>query len=253
MANLIKWNRKDYARLSWAIRNFNNKISEIKTEENKNYLPNIYNYRDVKGSIQTRSELNRVIKALNKFKQAGQEELIKTDSGMELTQWEYKELLNNRRIAKRRLQKELKEYNAPNEQGVTLAQMGIDEVEQIKAELKRLEALENLTGEKFIRMKNTLKNIGVLDYKMRKALVYRRNYEKALEEIKNFKNYDKLKNYLDRIQNPIKFYEYISQNAILSDLFIWYNSKTHNLQYGGFMSDEEAFDTALEEMGLLKN
>ena len=84
------------------------------------------------------------------------------------------------------------------------------------------------------------------DREMKMAIQYRENYEKALDEISGFKNYEKLKNVLDNIKNPIEFFNFIQKSDVMSDLFLWYDDEGSSLNYGGFVNNEEAFDFALE-------
>ena len=80
---------------------------------------------------------------------------------------------------------------------------------------------------------------------------FRENYYKALEGVKDFENYEKLKNKLDSIKNPTKFYEFIKQSDVLFDLLNYYSDKSGTLVYGAFATNEEAFDRGLEDVGLL--
>ena len=111
----IRWNRSDTATLSRAIRDFNKKVRELKTEENKLYLPEEISYKETKENITTRRELNRMINFLKRFKRQGAEELYITQAGEEMTKWERKELGIQARVAVRRLNRELAELSVPKE------------------------------------------------------------------------------------------------------------------------------------------
>jgi hypothetical protein len=109
----INWKQKDYLTLGKAVSNFNKKIRRLNQEEKRVYLPEEINYKEVKENIKTRSELNRVLNSLKRFGREGAEALYTTKAGEEITKWEKKELTIQSSIAKRRLQKELKELNLP--------------------------------------------------------------------------------------------------------------------------------------------
>lgn len=109
----IRWNRSDTATLSRAVRNFNKKIRELKTEENKLYLPEEISYKETKENITTRRELNRMINSLKRFQREGAEELYTTKAGEQMTVWERKELGIQARVAIRRLNKEYQELATP--------------------------------------------------------------------------------------------------------------------------------------------
>ena len=87
-------------------------------------------------------------------------------------------------------------------------------------------------------------SVGRTDYELAKSELFRKNFYKALEEISNFQNYDVLKKRLDKIKNPIKFYEFVKQSTILMDLFLWYK-ESDSLFYGSFSSNQEAFNSSL--------
>ena len=56
---------------------------------------------------------------------------------------------------------------------------------------------------------------------------------------------------LESIENPIQFYNYVKQSNILSDLFLYYRDKATSQTYGGFVDNQEAFDTAIfEQLGI---
>lgn len=65
----IRWRQGDYVKLGKAVAQFNRKIKEIQTEENKMYLPSFEKYEWQKENIKTRQEYNRVINSLKRFSQ----------------------------------------------------------------------------------------------------------------------------------------------------------------------------------------
>ena len=89
--SLIRWTRSDYAKLSYAVRQFNKKVSELEGLE-KNVAPPEFDYKEVKEAIYSRKELNRVIKSLKRFDKVSQQRVVEIPSGEKLTQWELSEL-----------------------------------------------------------------------------------------------------------------------------------------------------------------
>ena len=85
----IRWSRSDYAILGKAVAAFNRKKSKIETEENKLYMPNTLNYKDVKKDITTRTQLKEVIKNLKQFKEEDATELYVNQAGQQMTKWEH--------------------------------------------------------------------------------------------------------------------------------------------------------------------
>ena len=243
----IKWKQGDYIRLGQAVAKFNKKINEIKNEENKLYLPEEYVYKDVKGEITTRQELNRFINSLRRFNMEGAEELYKTDAGELLTKWERKELGINSRIIQNRLKKELKELNEPGETGYSRVQMGSVREKAIKAQLENSKKIEQLSGYEFKNLKRRLKTSGTSDYTMKKAITYKENYLNMIEIYSNFDNYDKLITKLKSIQNPIDFYNFVSKNELLSDITYMYEMDGSGI-IG--VNVQEGFNNMLESVGI---
>lgn len=280
----INWKQKDYLSLGRAVSNFNKKINELQKEEKKLYLPEIKSYKELKSKIMTRNELNRIIKSLKSFSSEGAEEPIKIKTGDIITKWEQKELGKQINIAKRGLRATIKDLEKPFSSGFSRAQMGSEEYREAQANLSSLKKaekiikpsnykkgegkanyykniLENMrhlknleikrTGE-FTRLKERIEKYGSLDYKYMKATIFRENFERALEEsgAQNFSNYEVLKNKLGRIKNPENFYKFISQSNVLMDIFEYYK-EGDGIVYGGFLTEEERFDYALSELGLI--
>lgn len=124
------------------------------------------------------------------------------------------------------------------------------EERQKRAELSNLKKFDKLTGYNFNRLKRRGLRWNELDREYKKAELYRENYYIAIEQLKNFKNYEIFKNKLDSFKNPQDFYDYISQSEVLSDIFMWYDNEAGTFVYSGFASNEDAFDYALQvELG----
>lgn len=244
MASLIRWTRSDYAKLSRAVSSFNKKVNELeKMVEDDSFLPDTRDYKELKNKIVSRRELNRVIKSLKQF---NQESSIKvtTSGGQDITKWEYKELKKSRRRALNNLAKE--------EGQIVLGRqsigMGDERLQEIEATRKSIGKLENVKGSEFERIASRIESVGRTDYKLARDKQFMDNFYKAVKELKNYDNYDTFIKELSKIKNPTKFYEYISQNStIMSDLFKWYKDDNGTIIYGGFASNQEAFNTALQK------
>lgn len=242
----IRWKRGDYISLGRAVSQFNKKINELQQEENKLYLPSPMDYKKVKEEITTRKELKRIINSLKRFQQEDASELYETEAGEQLTKWEYRELKKQVARANRRLTKELKELEKPLENGFSRIQMGSQREKEIKAQIKRLNKLEEKTGFDFNRLKKSIRFQGSSDYMMKKSIVYRENYINEMEKYKNFENYEKLMDKLKSITNPIKFYEFVSKNELTKDLTYQSDEFYSQIEFNRFVEDvlgEELEDT----------
>ena len=213
----IQWKKKDYIRLGKAVSDFNKKIKELQVNENINYLPNLEEYSEVKKTIATRQELNRVINSLRRFQKEGAEDLYKTEAGEELTIWEYNELNRLRKQAIKRLNEEKAPLEEPISSGFSKAQMGSSEYKRLQANIENISKLEELKGYEFQSLKQRLRFIGASDYVYKKAVIYKQNYLEELEKYSSFDNYDLL---IKKINNlsPERFYEVMSATELTKDL-----------------------------------
>ena len=239
MDSLIRWKRGDYIKLGQAVSRFNKIINELDTDE-RNFLPELKDYKEIKEHITSRKELNRIIKSLRRV---DTENLLNTkilESGEEISKWEYQELNKARRRAFRNLELE-RESILKDRPSIG---MGDERLSEIHAIEQSFIDLENRTGKDLKRLKTRIFSVGRSDYKLSKDELFRRNFYTALEGISNFQNYDILKKELDKIKNPTKFYEFVKKSPVLMDLFLWYK-ESDSLFYGGFNDNEEAFNSTL--------
>lgn len=242
----IRWQRGDYITLGKAVSQFNKKINELQKEESKDYLPDTLEYKEVKENITTRKELNRVINSLRRFKKEGAEDLYTLESGEQLTKWEMNEIRLQRNIAVRRLNQELEQLNEPiNGSKFSRIQMGSEEARKIESTLESIQKLESKKGFDFDRIKNRIKYIGTSDYTLKKAYIFRENFMKELENLKdNTPEFQKVYDFFKNINNPITFFNTTQKSQALQDFFVWYkNPET----YAEFDSNSELVDYILEE------
>ena len=239
MDSLIRWKRSDYMKLSKAVSRFNKIINELEVDE-KEYLPELKDYKELRDKITSRKELNRII---NSLKRATEENLLTKkiyESGEVISKWEFQEVNKARNRAFRNLEKERQGIL----QGRQSIGMGDERLSEIHAMEQSFLDLEERKGADLKRLKARIFSVGRSDYALAKDKLFRDNFYKALEGISNFQNYDLLKKELDKIKNPTKFYEYVSKSPVLMDLFLWYK-ESDSLFYGGFNDNQDAFDSTL--------
>lgn len=130
--------------------------------------------------------------------------------------------------------------------------MGSQEYREILANLRSLKNLELKKGGDFTRMKERIAKYGNLDYKMVKATIFRENFMEALKQsgAENFENFSLLEKKMNRIKNPINFYEFIKNSNVFMDIFDYYKPGD-GIIYGDFIGPEERFNFGLEELELL--
>lgn len=95
MKGNIRWNRQDYLTLGRAVANFNKKIRELQTEENKLYLPEPVEYGQIKKEILTRGKLNDVLRSLRSFNEVSAQPVFNRQTQQYITQWELNEVQIN--------------------------------------------------------------------------------------------------------------------------------------------------------------
>jgi hypothetical protein len=245
--SIIRWNRSDYGKLSYAVRMFNKKIKELESLD-KNVLPEEFNYQELKDTIYSRKELNRVIKSLRKFSnKESQQKTIKLEGGEEITRWEYSELKKAQKRAIGTIQEKAWEIIDSDTNVI-----GDLEFKQLMRTKESIEDLFNRLGSEFKRTAKRTLSWGKNDYELWRAQIYRDNYmNKVLSYMSDYDNYELLVKKLNSIENPIKFYEYVQKSNVLQDLFLFYKDKATAQTYGGFTSNQEAFDYAIfEELGI---
>lgn len=237
--SLINWRRGDYIKLGKAVKEFNRIIDQFDSPENS-YLPSYKSYENLKEHITSRNELNRIIKSL---KRANEENLLKKvelPSGATVSSWEYSELKKGQKRALRNIQSE-RETILSERQSIG---MGEERLSELREAEETVTDVFNRTGGSLEYAKKRIELSGRLDYGISKDKLFMDNFYKALEGAKGFKNYELLEKKLSKIKNPTKFYEYVKQSPFLMDIFYWYKNVDVNL-YGGFDSNEEAFDSSL--------
>lgn len=245
--SLIRWKRGDYVKLSKAVASFNRKINELDVNEAK-YLPDLKDYKELRDTIMSRKELNRIVKALRNFNVEGAETRVILPSGQAITKWEYHEL----KLARNRAIRQLETEKASITLGNKWKGMGDERIDQINATIKHLYRLEESTGGTFASGAALITKLGSFDRGLNEAEQFRVNFMNALEELSTYDNYELLREKLESIKNPEQFYDYIRNSEVLSDLFLYYKDKATAQTYGGFSSNQDAFNYALEELGLMK-
>ena len=173
--------------------------------------------------------------------------MILTEGGQEITRWEQREI----NLAERRAISNLTVEKWKLDTSRTNIGMGDKRIKEIDATLESFEKLRTTKGSEFSRVKNRVLTEGTSDRALYKAKVFQENFYTALEDLKNYDNYDLLKKDLDKYKNPISFFNHIKDNDILMDIFKWYRGDDGTiLVYGSYENVQEAFNSAIENLGL---
>lgn len=225
----------DYISLGKAVAKFNRTINELKTKENESYLPMEIDYKNFKKTIVSKNEIDKYVKKLRNFSKENAK-LLTLEGGSQLTEWEYNLAKEEKTIALRRMSQKLRYVNPYDKQAK----------ETLETNIKNLKNFEKLKNDNFIDTLKRIHNIGRSDYELRRAIQFRKNFYIALEELKNYKNYELLKNKLDSIKDDIKFADIILDSKYFGNLLSRYiPGKGVTLSIGSFVTDEESFNYAL--------
>lgn len=112
--SVIKWRKEDERVLRKAISDFNKKVRKLeKSRKDKSYLPSQLDYEGTKELVKTRSELDRIVRSLGRFKGAESFKKVTLPSGEELTNWEKKEISYQKASAVRRIKKRMAQIEKP--------------------------------------------------------------------------------------------------------------------------------------------
>ena len=165
--------------------------------------------------------------------------------------WEYKQIQKASQRALRNINQEIKQEFTPSENGFSKAQMGSLEYVRLKEQKASIENWKTLTGAKFHQRIKTIQNLGRLDYKYRKALMFRENYINEMEKYAGYEHYDLLEKFFKKYQNPLSFYNRVKNNEILVDLRIQSEQTYSQEEFNRFLVLNVGID--IEEMNLTKS
>lgn len=233
--SVLKWKKEDEKNLRKAISDFNKKVRKLsKGKKDSSYLPAEIDYEKTKDLIKTRSELNRVMRSLGRFKGREAYKKVTLPSGEKLTAWEKKEISYQKAQAVRRIKRRMAEVkNVPY--------MGNEEYQRLSSTLKSIQNLYKKKGKEFARVVSRIENLGSSDYDMRRAYIYKENYLSMFK--KTFfihPQYEEIYKKLEAIENPITFYETILNMRYgenLADISFMYDAK-NNIEAVNILASE---------------
>lgn len=217
--SIIRFTKKDANRLAGAIRQFNNKISRLEREGDSVNLPEKLNYQTVKSDIFSRRELNKFINSLKRFQK---ENAIDIVNGM--IRWKKNESSYEKKNAILRLQNQIKKYSKiPETVEGSIPTMGDTTIQAMKDELKAIKNIDKASKAELNRREKRIKKLAKSDSGIKKAINYRKQYIKAIEEnYKNFEGSELLLKKLKSITNPKRFYNKIKDKINESDIYYLY-------------------------------
>lgn len=225
----IRYNDIDKQLIYNTVRNFNRKIDRIlkNNPELKDFLPNKINVSSVKDKVYSRKDFNRTIKSFQNFSKKGVEKPILTKHNIKTTEWELKEtrkkvnLLNRKR---QRIRKE-KQKQAISYNGT----MGTIRENSLKPKKFNIDNIRLNTWNKFNEsLEKQLKS----DYSINKLKEYKENFKKAVKNVFDDKEINKM---IDNI-DPDKLVNAYFENPLLHIDFV-YDPLSHELKKETLISE----------------
>ena len=255
MASIIKWTKQDKQALQKAVNNFNSKIRRLE-KAGYDYLPQKVSVRaltntkdlDNRKAIYSRRELRATIKRLQRFSERDVEKAVRLQSGEIVSYYEKRELQYAKSRAVRQLNRLMDEEQ---EKMKTRLGLSSDKFYKYQATKNKILNVESLKGREYENVKELLEYNAYADRELRQGNIWRENFINALKE-SNFKNKQILIDKIKSFKNPQKSFEYVEQSEVLKDLWMYYRDDADAHTYGGFASNQDAFNFGLEQLGLIK-
>ena len=181
----IRWRRSDYSKLSWSIRKFNEKITDIEwnNPDIAGMQPEKLDYQKVKSEIKTRQDLNRFINKHNRYLREGAENVVKSSRGAVATVWDVGEFIisqraeNLRRTNKRKKLEQQDVTIAGKSTGVKRAEMGKIKETAVKHSKKKFDNMSQKEWEKAFSLFDKKMRADFRDEQIER---YKDNYIKGL-------------------------------------------------------------------------
>lgn len=249
----IRWKQDDEARLRKAVKNFNAKITrQLKKDPTlKNVLPEKVALKELKDLIETRADLNREIKSLERFtkinrgktksgKPKAQPHDIVTIPGTEYnlktTRWQLNEMKRSKTVidAKRQARHDelyhVEQTHRGQKLGYTAGQIGMGRIDENA--LKPINIVTRfMTQTEFHKKAKTLRKERQSTYWANQEEQMKQNYIKGLKE--NYK-YDDVKEVIDHIEQ-MPFDEFFDVWKSDRTIFEYSSGSPNKAQYDGYV------------------
>ena len=139
-----KISKQSEAELRRAVKNFNSKVKRLESVDREIDIPEKANITAIKDRVTNKWELNREIDKLERFTQRNAEDLVKNESGVVLSRWEFENIQREQKRLSARLLREIERYGKikpsefGEEQALSYAQMGDDKLFNLESRYKAI-------------------------------------------------------------------------------------------------------------------
>ena len=196
---MIRYDKKFNSEIRRVVSNFNRKINRLQKEERDLLLPEKVSIRELKANVYSRSDLRRELRKLERFSKRGIEQTITTPGGVKISKYELEETARETKRIKTSLTRQIKRISniTPTVFGVrqsaTYAQMGLEQLSNLKARRQTLEKdIRKLDKENFREFQKQL-NINIQKERYRTQIFMDNYIDKMLFSLVYFIGYDKNK------------------------------------------------------------
>lgn len=240
---MIRWTKGDYIKLGKAVANFNRQVAQNENQINKQYLPKLVDYKELRDRIQTREGLNAYIQSLKRINLPNSFTLEKLENGETITSYQKQELERGKSQAMNALQKQIRQVEAQ-----TKLNYGIDadiklpqafksiKQKELEARLKDYKNLYKLDGKAFRKRAAEL-GINQTELNYRRAYIFRQNYMNVMrEKYKNYEDFWLFEKWARHYKNPVNFYEALPDTDFYPDDLQYQSDTTFsNEDFRGFL------------------
>ncbi len=180
----IRWRKQDEAELQRAVNNFNAKVRRWE-KKGLEHLPERESKRQIQDRIVTRQDFNREINRLRRFSRRGAEKPRELESGVVVSEWEYKEMANARRFANiNRTYRKKRLQNLFEQEGMSTAKAKAT-VERNRSNIYKLQVKPEKTARDLTEFHRSFERMltSAGESVTKTDLQYKKNLIKALDEV----------------------------------------------------------------------
>ena len=205
----FKFSKENSKELQKAINKFNAKIKRLETVDREIDIPEKENITAIKERVTNKWELNREIDKLERFTKRNAEELIKNNSGVVMSRWEFENIQREQKRLSARLLREIERYGKikprelGEEQGLSYAQMGDDKLFNLKTRYKAInnKNIKNINKDQLTKLLGYINRTNANYRSTKKGIFYDNFLDGTLLNLSYIIGYDKTK--IDHIREKL--------------------------------------------------
>lgn len=259
---MIRYDKKLNQEIAKTVRNFNQKIARLEKLDNENIkTPEKVSVKDFKSGYTSRKDLRRKLNYLKMFSKRGSENVITTQGGFDISQYELAVAKKESSRVKRNLTREINKLSVSDvkifgkSQGLTLAQMGDSRLTNLKRKREALNKnLLSLDNEEYNRYISLIERI---DYNKEKTTIFKDNYIEMLLTNGYMAGYDS--NKLNEIASKLlglsdkEFLNVFNTDKSIQSILEYYNLNVMNMWDTNNSEIAELYDNLYNSIDSITN